>query len=87
MEFFYTSYDKFLTLFPEPIQWLVSLIVIISLVVAFYVLIRFHWIFFLLLVIFVPIIIPATRSAFTDIYNAFLYIWSKVGLTIDVKKG
>ncbi|MCL4386877.1 MAG: hypothetical protein M1355_00575 [Patescibacteria group bacterium] len=84
MEIFNNFYDIFLNLFPRDVQWLVSLIVVISLIAAFYVLVRYHWGFLLLIVIFLPIAIPALRSFFADVYGSFLYIWDKIGLTITI---
>lgn len=87
MDIFYQLYDRFLSVFPVSTQWFVSLIVVISLITAFYVLIRFHWIFILLLVIFIPFIIPALREVFTDFYQAFAFVWDKLGINITIEKG
>jgi len=84
MEFFYKSYDLFLTIFPRDVQWLVSLIVILALIAAFYTLVRYHWGFMLLIVIFIPIAMPAFRSVIGDIYGAFLYIWQTTGIIINI---
>lgn len=86
MDIFYQLYDRFLSVFPEPTQWFVSLVVVISLIAAFYVLIRFHWIFILIFIIFLPFTIPAFKEIFGGVYDAFLFIWSKTGISISVEK-
>lgn len=86
MEIFQKWYDIFLGLFPPEVQWLVSLIVVISLLVSFWVLIKTHWIFLLIFVVLLPITIPAFKDVFQTLYSIFLYIWSKTGLTININK-
>ncbi len=71
-------YEKFLTLFPTPLHWVVSLIVLVSLAVAFFTLIRFHWIFLLLLVILLPLAFPVMKSIFTGLYDFVFYLIHQV---------
>ncbi|PIZ00953.1 hypothetical protein COY62_00625 [bacterium (Candidatus Howlettbacteria) CG_4_10_14_0_8_um_filter_40_9] len=87
MDIFFQLYDRFLSVFPVSTQWFVSLIVVISIVVAFYVLIRFHWVFILLLVILVPFLVPALKEVFTDFYQAFIFVWDKLGVSITISQG
>jgi len=67
-------YQQFLALFPPEIQWVVTLIVLISLLASFYVLIRFHWLAILLLVIILPILIPFLKGFFAQLYQFVLYL-------------
>ncbi len=84
-------YEKFLTIFPAPLHWVVSLIVLVSLVVAFITLIRFHWLFLLLLVVLLPLAFPVLSSIFTGLYDLFVYLVHQVvsgmpkGVTITTK--
>lgn len=67
-------YDAFLSIFPGPLQWLISLIVIIGLVGAFIALIRQSWWFLLLLVILLPFMIPVLQHLFSDLWAFFQYL-------------
>jgi hypothetical protein len=71
-------YNQFLSIFPEKIHWLVSLIVLIAISVAFIKLIRYHWVFILVLIIFIPALIPIFRSFFLSLWDFVLFLWGKV---------
>ena len=71
-------YEKFLGLFPVSLQWLVSLIVLVALVAAFYSLIRSNWIFLLLLIIVLPLTFPVFKNLFSGFYDFILYLVQKV---------
>ncbi len=73
-------YEKFLSIFPTQLHWIVSLIVLVSLVMAFFVLIRFHWMFLLLLVILLPLAFPVLRSLFAGFYDFFAYLVHQVAV-------
>jgi hypothetical protein len=75
-------YEKFLTLFPSPLHWVVSLIVLVSIVIAFFVLIRFNWLFLLLLVVFLPLAFPILKSIFSGLYDLFFYLVQQVAAGI-----
>ncbi|MGH8903414.1 MAG: hypothetical protein ACRDYA_17510 [Egibacteraceae bacterium] len=67
-------YDRFLALFPPPVQWLVTLIVVIALVIGFIRLISRSWLFLILLIVLLPAIIPLLQRFFGDLYRFFLYL-------------
>ena len=67
-------YDKFLQLFPAPLHWLVSLIVLVAIVVAFFNLIRYHWMFLILLILLLPFIFPMLQSFFYGLYTLFYHL-------------
>lgn len=80
-DFFTSLYNQFLSLFPPSLQWLITLGVVIGLVVGFIGLIRHNAIFLIVLVLFLPIVIPVLRQFFNDIYNFFLYLLGIIHLT------
>ncbi|NIM46810.1 MAG: hypothetical protein GTN40_01480 [Candidatus Aenigmarchaeota archaeon] len=71
-------YERFLSIFPQEIHWLISLIILIAIVVAFIRLIRRGWIALILLIIFLPIVIPALRNIFSELYQFVVYLWEIV---------
>ena len=78
--FLVTLYDQFLSISPPSLQWLITLVVVIGLVAAFINLIRYNWVFLIVLIILLPIVIPVLRHFFADIYNFFLYLLSLLGV-------
>ena len=74
-------YDNFLSIFPAPLQWVVTLLVLIALVMAFIGLIRRGGLFLILIVILLPILIPVLRHFLTDLYNFFLFLVSQLKTT------
>lgn len=75
-DFFVTTYNQFLSIFPAPLQWLITLLIVIGLVVGFINLIRQNALFLLLIVVLLPAFIPILQRFFTDLYNFFLYLLS-----------
>jgi hypothetical protein len=75
-DFFVNTYNQFLAIFPAPLQWLITLIVIIGLVVGFINLIRTNGLFLILLIVLIPAFIPILQRFFSDLYNFFLYLVS-----------
>lgn len=86
LSFFTELYGKFLTLFPAPTQWLVSVIVLISIIAAFFVLVRTHWIFLIILIFLLPFIFPIVQSFFAGIYGFVLYLWGTISTGVPVFK-
>lgn len=80
-DFFVNLYNQFLALFPEPLQWLITLIVVISLVIAFISLIRSNWLFLIVLILLLPVVFPVLQRFFADVYNFFLYLLSLLHFT------
>lgn len=75
-DFFVTTYNQFLAIFPAPLQWLITFIVIVGLIVGFINLIRTNALFLILLVVLIPAFIPILQHFFSDLYNFFLYLLS-----------
>lgn len=73
-DFFVNTYNQFLAIFPPPLQWLITLIVIIGLVVGFVNLIRTNALFLILLILLLPAFVPILQRFFSDLYNFFLYL-------------
>ena len=67
-------YNQFLAIFPPPIQWLVTLAVLVGLAVGFFNLIRTNWLFLLLLIVLLPVVVPILQHLVSDLYNFFLYL-------------
>lgn len=76
---FIDIYNQFLGLFPASTHWLVSLIILISIVAALFILISTNWLFLILAVILLPVIYPVLKNFFTEIYSFILYLWHIVG--------
>jgi hypothetical protein len=74
-------YDQFLSLFPQPLQWLITLIVVIGLVAAFVNLIRHNTLFLIVLILLLPVVVPVLRHFFADLYSFFLYLLGILGVS------
>ena len=79
--YFVNLYNQFLAIFPAPLQWVVTLLVVVGLVIAFINLIRFNWIFLIVLIILLPAIFPILQRFFADLYNFFLYLLQVLKVT------
>jgi len=55
-------YQQFISIFPLSLQWVISLIIFIAIVVGVVNLVRRNFIFLLLLILLVPASIPLLRS-------------------------
>lgn len=75
-DFFVNTYNQFLMIFPAPLQWLITLLIVIGLVVGFINLIRQNALFLVLVVVLLPAFIPILQRFFADLYNFFLYLLS-----------
>jgi hypothetical protein len=64
-------YEQFISIFPPSIQWIVSLIVFISVVLGVLQLVKRNFVWIILLIIFIPAAIPILRSIYEGII-AFL---------------
>jgi hypothetical protein len=74
-------YDRFLALFPAPLQWLVTLLVVIALIIGFINLIRQSWLFLIILILLLPAIFPILQRFIFDLYGFFLYLIRLLGFT------
>ena len=75
-DFFVTTYNQFLAIFPAPLQWIITLLIVIGLVVGFINLIRTNALFMIVVVLLLPAFIPVLQRFFGDLYNFFLYLLS-----------
>lgn len=73
-DFFVTTYNQFLAIFPVPLQWLITLIVVIGLIIGFINLIRTNALFLIVLIVLIPAFVPILQHFFSDLYNFFLYL-------------
>lgn len=75
---FVDFYNRFLGLFPASTHWLVSLIILISIVVALFMLISSNWLFIIVAIVLLPVIYPILKNFFTEIYSFAIYLWQMV---------
>jgi len=75
---FIDFYNRFLSLFPPSTHWLVSAIILVSLVVAFFLLISANWLFILVLIVLLPALYPVLKNFFGEMYTFLLYLWNTV---------
>lgn len=80
-DFMVNIYSSFLSIFPSPIQWLVTLIVVIGIIGGFINLIRHNALFVILLIILLPFLLPVFASLFKDIYQFFIYLLQVLRIT------
>lgn len=74
-------YNSFLALFPVPVQWLVTLIILVALISTFIGLVRQNALFVIVLIVLLPVLIPVLQHFFTDLYNFFLYLFGQLKST------
>lgn len=77
-----TTYNSFISIFPGPLQWLVTLLILIGLAGALIALVRHHILFLILVIILLPFVIPVLARFFSDIYHLFVYLLGVLHLTI-----
>jgi len=75
---FIDFYNRFLGLFPASTHWLVSLIILISIVVALFMLISANWLFMIVAIVLLPVIYPVLKNLFGELYTFILYLWHAV---------
>lgn len=80
-DFLVNAYSQFLGVFPEPIQWLVTLLILVGLVGAIIGLIRHSWLALIIIIILLPFLIPVLRHFLMDLYNFFLYLTQNLKAT------
>lgn len=79
---FIDIYNRFLGLFPSQLHWLVSLIILASIIFALIALISANWLFILLAVLLFPVIYPVLKSFFGELYTFIIYLWHIVGANL-----
>lgn len=68
-------YNAFLSIFPPSLQWLVTLIILISLGAALFSLIRQNILFLILLVVLLPFLLPIIFRFFADLIAFLVYLF------------
>lgn len=74
------AYYQIISGFPAPLQWLLSLAILVGVVVLFMHLIRSSWIWLLVLVLLLPVFIPILWRIFLDIWDFILFLLVQAGL-------
>lgn len=74
------GYYQFLAMFPEQMQWLVSLVVLVAFVWLFVVLVAGNALFLILLALFLPVVIPILLRLLTDFYQFFWFLLHQLGI-------
>lgn len=72
--FLVNAYNTFISVFPGPLQWLVTLLILVGVVTAVLVLVRHHILFLIAVILLLPFIIPVVASLLGDIYNFVLFL-------------
>jgi hypothetical protein len=67
-------YDQFISIFPPGIQWIISLILFLTLVFWFLDLVKRNLLWLILLVILLPASIPILRSIFNGLVAFLQYL-------------
>lgn len=73
-DFLVSAYGQFLGIFPDPLRWLVTLLILVGLIGAFIALIRHSWLALIIIIILLPFLIPVLRQFLTDVYNFLVYL-------------
>jgi len=76
---FIDLYNRFLSMFPSSVHWLVSLIILVAIVFALISLIMGNWLFLILAIVLLPVLYPIFKNFFTEIYAFLVYLWNIVG--------
>jgi hypothetical protein len=79
-DFLLNAYYQILGVFPAPVQWLISLAVLVMFVWLFWNLIKSNALFLILLVLVLPMAIPILARLFTDLWQFFLFLLRQVGV-------
>jgi hypothetical protein len=73
-DFLITTFNKFVAFFPDALQWLAALLVLIGLVGLLGILIRQHFLFIILALLLLPFLIPIVGGIVKDIYAFLRYL-------------
>jgi hypothetical protein len=74
------GYMTVLSIFPAPLRWLVTLLILVGLVMTFITLIRASWLWLILLVLLLPVIVPILAGFFAQLWAFFLFLLTQTGL-------
>jgi hypothetical protein len=74
------GYNQFVANFPPTLQWLITLVLLVAVVVAFMQLARISFWFLLILVLLLPVLIPLLVSVIMAIWHFFLFLLVRVGI-------
>jgi hypothetical protein len=72
--FLVNAYNSFLGIFPPELQWVVTLVIVIGFVGAFFSIIRHNVIAIVIMIVLLPFLIPVFARFLADIYHFFLYL-------------
>jgi hypothetical protein len=74
------AYNSLLAPFPAPLQWLLTVALLVGVAVLFFHLIRSNILFVILLIIFLPFLVPVLWSVFLGIWHFILYLLVQAGV-------
>ncbi len=72
--FLVNTYNGFLSIFPPPIHWVVTLAVILIMISGFIGLVRHNILFVLLLIPLAPLLLPPLLHLYADMAAFFVYL-------------
>lgn len=70
-------YNNLLSVFPEQVHWLISLVIVFGFAYLFISLIRSNILFVILLIIMLPFLLPVLVSLLSEIWQFFIYVLPK----------
>ncbi len=73
-EFLISAFHEFVTIFPESLQWVAALLILIGLIGLLVVLIRQHVLFIIVAILLLPFLIPLVGEVLADIYAFIRYL-------------
>lgn len=74
------GYNQVLGIFPAPLQWIVTLALTIGLVMAVIGLVKQNALFLIVIVLFLPVIVPVIGTFFANLYAFFLFLLAQLGI-------
>lgn len=63
----FNIYNQFVGIFPEKFQWIVSIIIILALAAFLWNLIKKNWMWFVLVIVLFPGIVPILQNVFNSL--------------------
>ena len=72
--FFVTTYNSFISIFPPPLQWLVTLLILIGILAVIASLLHHRILLLLIVIVLLPFIIPVVVSFVSGIWQFIVHL-------------
>ncbi|HEX7259900.1 MAG TPA: hypothetical protein VF272_03140 [Candidatus Saccharimonadia bacterium] len=73
-DFLITAFHQFVRIFPESLQWVAALLILIGLIGLLATLVRQHILFILVVILLLPFLIPVAGEVIADIFAFIRYL-------------